>query len=80
MHELQNIRDFLLDMDGTIYLGSRLFEGTIPFLNRIRERGCRAVFLTNNSSASPLAYAEKLNGMGKIDFRKGISTVRPTKP
>ena len=64
MHELQNIRDFLLDMDGTIYLGSRLFEGTIPFLNRIRERGCRAVFLTNNSSASPLAYAEKLNGMG----------------
>lgn len=55
MHELQNIRDFLLDMDGTIYLGSRLFEGTIPFLNRIRERGGRAVFLTNNSSASPLA-------------------------
>ena len=64
MHELQNIRDFLLDMDGTIYLGNRLFAGTIPFLNRIRVRGGRVVFLTNNSSASPLTYVQKLNGMG----------------
>ena len=41
---------FLLDMDGTIYLGDRLFDGAEEFLRRVRERGGRYVFLTNNSS------------------------------
>ena len=30
---------FLLDMDGTIYLGDRLFDGTEEFLRRVRARG-----------------------------------------
>ena len=30
---------FLLDMDGTIYLGDRLFACTRPFLEAVRFRG-----------------------------------------
>lgn len=55
---------FLLDMDGTIYLGDRLFDGAAEFLRRVRARGGRYVFLTNNSSRGTEAYLEKLARMG----------------
>lgn len=63
-HELQEKKLFLLDMDGTIYLGNRLFEWTIDFLREIRERGGRYLFLTNNSSKSVADYVAKLSKMG----------------
>ena len=50
MGRLQDKRLFLLDMDGTIYLDDRLFDGVTAFLSRIREKGGRYLFLTNNSS------------------------------
>ena len=39
MGRLQDKRLFLLDMDGTIYLDDRLFDGVTAFLSRIREKG-----------------------------------------
>ena len=63
---------FLLDMDGTLYLGSRLFSHSLPFLKAIRERGARFLFLTNNSSKGTHSYVDKLRSMGitadKEDF------------
>jgi len=55
---------FLLDMDGTLYLGNRLFAETPDFLRQIRESGGRYLFFTNNTSKSVAKYVEKLNGMG----------------
>ncbi len=55
---------FLLDQDGTLYNGNTLFKGTIPFLNAIKERGSRYVFVTNNSSKSVDDYVRKLASMG----------------
>ena len=55
---------FLLDMDGTLYEGSRLFAGTLPLLQAIRQRGGRYLFLTNNSSSSVEAYVQRLRDMG----------------
>ncbi len=55
---------FLLDMDGTLYLGNRLFPETLPFLGEIRRRGGQYLYLTNNSSRSADAYVKKLQGMG----------------
>ncbi len=55
---------FLLDMDGTLYLGDRLFPETIPFLDEIRARGGRYLYLTNNSSRSAESYVEKLRHLG----------------
>lgn len=61
---MKNKKLFLLDMDGTIYLGDRLFDATIPFLNRIKDKGGRYVFLTNNSSKSTQTYIDKLKKLG----------------
>ena len=34
----QRITCFLLDMDGTIYLGDQLLDGTLEFLDALRTR------------------------------------------
>ena len=47
---IKQIRLFLFDMDGTLYLGNRLFDFTIELLNTIRSTGRRYLFMTNNSS------------------------------
>lgn len=61
---LKNIKLFLLDMDGTIYLDNNLFDGVIEFLKHIKNIGGRYIFLTNNSSKSVDKYIEKLKSLG----------------
>ncbi len=72
MEKLKQLKLYLLDMDGTIYLDNDLFDGTVDFLKYIKSIGGRYIFLTNNSSKSVNKYIEKLNKMGisadKDDF------------
>jgi len=51
-------------MDGTIYLSSRLFDGTLDFLEYVRRRGGKYIFLTNNSSRGIDAYLKRMHGFG----------------
>ena len=46
---LQRKKLFLFDLDGTLYLGDRLFPGVRELLSAIRARGGHYRFLTNNS-------------------------------
>jgi len=62
--DLSSLKLFLLDMDGTLYLGNRLFPFTLPFLNAVREHGGRYLFMTNNSSKSVKDYIRKLRSLG----------------
>lgn len=55
---------WILDMDGTVYLGNQLFPETLPFLHRIRESGASYLFFTNNASRAKDTYVTRLNGMG----------------
>jgi 4-nitrophenyl phosphatase/NagD protein len=76
---LNEITCFLLDMDGTLYLGDRLLPGTLDFLATLRQQGKQYLFLTNNSSKNPSQYAEKLNRLGiEADeaqvFTSGLAT------
>jgi HAD superfamily hydrolase (TIGR01450 family) len=64
VRELASLKHLALDLDGTLYLGGRLFPCTIPFLKRIRELGIGRTFFTNNSSVSTLGYVEKLRKLG----------------
>ena len=64
MSKLNDIRLFLLDMDGTIYLDNDLFDGTLDFLGYVKKIGGRYIFLTNNSSKSVNKYIEKLASLG----------------
>lgn len=62
-----NLKDkklFLLDMDGTIYLDDYLFDGVHEFLEEVKNRDGRYIFMTNNSSKGVSAYVEKLNKLG----------------
>ena len=65
---LAPVRCFLLDMDGTFYLGDRLIDGSLDFLAALERTGRTARFLTNNSSKSASVYAKKLERMG-VDAR-----------
>jgi len=64
MTDIKDIKLFLLDMDGTIYLGDKLFDCTLPFLTLLKEQGKRFLFLTNNSSKNRDVYVKKLAKMG----------------
>ena len=73
--QLEQIRCFLLDMDGTFYLGDRLIDGSLDFLQALRRTGRDAWFLTNNSSKSAAAYVEKLSAMSVPEpFRSQVMT------
>ena len=61
---LQSKKLFLFDLDGTLYLGDRLFPGVRELLTCVRARGGQYRFLTNNSSRSVAAYVEKLTRLG----------------
>lgn len=58
---LKDKKLFLLDMDGTIYLGDKLFEHSLDFLEYINANGGKYIFITNNSSKSIYDYIKKLN-------------------
>lgn len=62
--ELKDKKLYLLDMDGTIYLGDKLFEGAAEFLDHVKAMGGRYMFLTNNSSRGKEDYVRKLEGLG----------------
>lgn len=65
---------YLLDMDGTIYLGEQLFDGTKEFLAEIRRRGGKYLFVTNNSSRGVHAYIARLAGMGIASIEEDFLT------
>lgn len=61
---LKALRAFLLDMDGTLYLGEAPIPGAPAFIRYLRGSGRRILFFTNNPTRDPLAYCRKLAGMG----------------
>lgn len=63
-NDLRNIELFLFDMDGTLYLGNRLFDFTKELLAEIKKAEKRYIFMTNNSSKSVSDYVKKLESMG----------------
>ena len=55
---------FLLDLDGTIFLGNQLLPFSVDFLAGLRQRKRQYLFLSNNSSYSPTGLCQKLKKMG----------------
>lgn len=61
---LKKVKCFLLDMDGTFYLGGKIIPGSLEFIKTVVETGREYLFLTNNSSHNAAFYVEKLKKMG----------------
>ena len=62
--KIKQARCFLLDMDGTFYLGDQLLPGALEFIALLEQRGIGYLFLTNNSSRNRSDYAGKLRRLG----------------
>ena len=71
---LSQVRCFLLDMDGTFYLGEQLIEGALEFIEVLRQQGCEYLFLTNNSSKDSGQYVEKIARLGLPISRDKVLT------
>jgi 4-nitrophenyl phosphatase/NagD protein len=64
MDRLSQTRCFLLDLDGTIFLGKHLLPGARAFFQYLDEQQIQYLILSNNSSRTRLEYAEKLRRLG----------------
>jgi NagD protein len=64
MAAIAGLQHIVLDLDGTLYRGNRLFAATLPFLEQLRTWNIAYTFLTNNTSRSKSDYVAKLAGFG----------------
>ncbi len=55
---------FLLDMDGTLYLGDEVFPGAIELIHTLEKTGRHYIYLTNNSSRAGSDYIVRLKRLG----------------
>ena len=73
MDKLLNTKLFLLDMDGTLYLGDEVFDGAVDFIDTVKKSGREYIYLTNNSSRAGVDYITRLRKLG-FPCEKEIST------
>lgn len=57
-------KGFICDMDGVIYHGNIVLPGVAEFIQWLNEEDKEYLFLTNNSSYTPLELQQKLARMG----------------
>ncbi len=55
---------YIFDLDGTIWMSSQLVPGAKEAVAALRARGCRIVFLTNNSDGTRKMFADRLTSLG----------------
>lgn len=66
-------------MDGTFYLGQKLIDGALDFLDILQRKNIEFLFLTNNSSKNKAAYKTKLQSLGcEIDEEKVFTSGEAT--
>lgn len=71
---LDKIKLFVLDMDGTFYLGDRRIDGALDFIHKVKETGRDFIFFTNNSSKNGSIYIKKLAVMDCLITKEQIMT------
>lgn len=64
MAALGEVRLALLDLDGTVYVGSRPVPGAVDAVASLRRLGVGVRFVTNTDSVTPEALCGRLAGLG----------------
>jgi HAD superfamily hydrolase (TIGR01450 family) len=65
LSELTDKLVYFFDLDGTMYLGNKIFRGVLDLIELLKKKEKHFFFLSNNSSRSTGDYLKKLN---KFDF------------
>lgn len=71
---IKDINCYVLDMDGTIYLGEQAIPGAKELLSFFDANSIDYCFFTNNSSKSPADYQEKLKRLGLSEHPRVITS------
>jgi HAD superfamily hydrolase (TIGR01458 family) len=64
MERLDGVELVLLDLDGTVYEGTRPVPGVAAAVGRLHDAGVAVRFVTNTDSVTPRILVERLAGMG----------------
>jgi arabinose operon protein AraL len=59
---MRDLKGYIFDLDGTVYLGKQLIEGADTVINTLLNEGKKVLFLTNKTIESRQRYVEKLHG------------------
>jgi phosphoglycolate/pyridoxal phosphate phosphatase family enzyme len=70
----QAFSNFVLDLDGVVWRGSRPIPNAPETVAALREAGKTVLYVTNNSGQSPAALAEKLSAMGAPAAKTDVIT------
>ncbi|MFF2447411.1 TIGR01457 family HAD-type hydrolase [Neobacillus sp. NPDC058068] len=76
---MKNYDGYLIDLDGTVYRGKEGISEAIDFINDLKDKNRKCLFLTNNSSKRTEEIASKLQKLGVFVsseevFTSGIAT------
>lgn len=70
-----NIKALILDMDGVVWKGDAPIGDLPAIFKRIRERGLKFVFATNNGTKTPEEYQKKLAELGvEVDASQVVTS------
>lgn len=61
---LSNLKGFIFDLDGTIYIGNSLINGAAELIEKLRTSDRKILFLSNKPISTRESYAKKLNKLG----------------
>lgn len=64
MAGLADVELALVDLDGTVYVGTRPVQGAVEAVARLRDLGIGVRFVTNTDSVTPEGVLGRLAGMG----------------
>lgn len=68
------MKNWIMDLDGVVYRGNRVIPSAREFILKVRRRGDRVVFFTNNSLYTPEEYVQRLRSMGIDSSTEDIYT------
>jgi 4-nitrophenyl phosphatase len=63
----KDYKGYLIDLDGTIYMGSDRIPAGEDFIHRLQEKGIPYIFVTNNTTKSPAVVKERLKNEFNIE-------------
>ncbi|MCP4354022.1 MAG: HAD-IIA family hydrolase [Proteobacteria bacterium] len=63
-YDYKNQETFIIDLDGTVYIGNSPIKGAVNFVTQLIEENKKLYFVSNNTSKTPQAYIKKLRDMG----------------
>ena len=72
--DINQVKLFMLDMDGTFNLGDTIIPGSLEFIEKVKATGRDFLFLTNNSSHNAEFYVKRLARLGLTVTKDKILT------